>query len=152
MKQSSQVSLQQVLIDTYALYLKTQNYHWNVRGPWFHSLHIMFQEHYEELAIAVDEIAERLRQLEVYVSATLVSFGNKTNVKEEDQDTSTSEKLASLIRSHEVVKSSISVAMEHAQEQQDEGTVDMLIQRLKAHDKALWMLRMVHERETQQLP
>jgi starvation-inducible DNA-binding protein len=143
MKKAQRNELQQVLIDTYAVYLKTQNYHWNVKGPWFHSLHEMFQEQYEELALAIDEIAERIRQMDIYVPATLTFFGKMANVDEKLEEEPSAEMVQSLIDANNTVKESISLAMQKAQQEHDEGTFDLLVQRLKAHDKAIWMMEMV---------
>lgn len=147
MKQTQHPELQQVLVDTYALYLKTQNYHWNVKGPRFHSLHELFQEHYEELAEAIDEIAERIRQLDIYVPATLVLFGKMTTVTEEEKELGAAKMVELLVDAHEAVKKSVAEAMQKAEKENDEGTLDLLIQRLKAHDKALWMLKMIIKSE-----
>ena len=93
--------LSRVLAETYALYLKTQNFHWNVRGPEFYSLHLLFEKQYEELADAVDEVAERIRALGFFVDASLGAFRTKSSIKDEDKVLNFREMLLSLIEGHD---------------------------------------------------
>lgn len=134
-------ALKNVLADTYALYLKTQNYHWNVTGMHFKSLHVMFQEQYEELADAVDEIAERIRALGEKTPASFSKFSALTKVKEGDEHADAKTMLIDLINSHEQVISAVTQAKETAAKNDDYATEDMMIGRLEAHQKTLWMLQ-----------
>ncbi len=134
-------ALHQVLADTYALYLKTQNYHWNVTGANFKSLHVMFEEQYDELAEAVDEVAERIRALDEKVPASFSVFSKLTTVEEANENSSASAMLADLLSSHEQVIVSVTQAKEVSAKNNDYATEDMMIGRLEAHQKMAWMLR-----------
>ena len=115
--------LSSVIADSYTLYLKTHNYHWNVTGPMFNTLHLMFEQQYTELATAVDEIAERIRALGVYAPGSYKAFAKLTDIEEE-----------TVIRTaREVFKL--------ADEANDEATADLLTQRMQVHEKNAWMLR-----------
>ncbi len=127
--------------DTYALYLKTQNFHWNLTGPEFFSLHLLFEKQYQDMAEAIDEIAERIRALGFYVEASFSAFKNNTGVKEEDRVLSIKEMLYSLIESHEVLIQHARKVAEIADRDLDFASVDMIGRRLGAHEKFLWMLR-----------
>jgi starvation-inducible DNA-binding protein len=129
------------LADTYALYLKTQNFHWNVTGPLFYTLHKMFEEQYLELASAVDEIAERIRSLGGYTPASFSQFSQLTSLKEEKEKVEAVTMIEKLLKDHETLAQHAMHLIETAQSADDEGTADLLIQRLKAHEKFAWMLR-----------
>ena len=129
------------LSNTYAIYLKTQNYHWNVTGSDFFSLHILFEKQYEELAEAVDEIAERIRALGYYVDATFGSFKAHTDVKEGDKVLNEKEMIAALVDAHGVFIRHARKVAEVADQDGDFATVDMLGRRLGAHEKMAWFLR-----------
>jgi starvation-inducible DNA-binding protein len=129
------------LADTYALYLKTQNFHWNVTGPTFYSLHKMFEEQYQELAAATDEIAERIRALGSAVPASFSEFSKLTSIKEEGSTNSAENMLKKLCQDHETLSQQATMIIAKSQEAEDEATTDLLIQRQRAHDKAAWMLR-----------
>ncbi|CCB87225.1 MULTISPECIES: Dps family protein [Parachlamydia] len=133
-------SLAQVLADTYILYLKTQNFHWNVVDPRFYSLHKMLEDQYEELAEAVDEIAERIRMLNGKSPATMKEFLELGSLSEAEGDLSGDEMLQMLIDDHASLIKTIRKKIEESQTLQDEGTADMFIQRLRAHEKNHWML------------
>ena len=133
--------LTRFLADTYALYLKTQNFHWNVRGPEFYSLHILFEKQYEDLAGAVDEIAERIRALGFYAEASFASFQKMTSIKGEEKVLNAKEMLASLIEGHETLIRNVRKVAEIADQERDFATVDMIGRRLGAHEKMAWFLR-----------
>lgn len=133
--------LTHLLADTYLLYVKTQNYHWNVTGPNFHSLHLMFEEQYKQLAEAVDAIAERIRALKCVAPATLSQFIKLSSLKEEMGVPSTKDMLKHLMKDHEAVAHLATVITIKAQKSQDEATVDLLIERIREHEKTAWMLR-----------
>lgn len=129
------------LADTYILYLKTQNFHWNVQGPNFYSLHKMFEEQYTDLAAAVDEIAERIRALGCYTPASFAQYSQLTSLKEEHNEISADIMLQKLIKDHETLSHHALQIIPKAQKAHDEGTADLLIQRAKVHDKTAWMLK-----------
>jgi starvation-inducible DNA-binding protein len=129
------------LADTYALYLKTQNFHWNVTGPLFYTLHKMFEEQYLELASAVDEIAERIRSLGGYTPASFSQFNQLSSLKEEKEKVEAVSMVEKLLKDHETLAQHATHLIETAQTAGDEGTADLLIQRLKVHEKFAWMLR-----------
>jgi starvation-inducible DNA-binding protein len=133
--------LSRVLAETYTLYLKTQNFHWNVRGVEFYSLHILFEKQYEELAEEVDEIAERIRALGFFVDASFSSFSELSSIKEEKKVLNAKEMLTSLVQGHDTwAKESRRVA-EIADRELDFATVDMLGRRMGGHEKMAWFLR-----------
>ncbi|MCD8500004.1 MAG: DNA starvation/stationary phase protection protein [Gammaproteobacteria bacterium] len=136
-----QQSLQQVFSDTYALYLKTQNYHWNVTGLHFKSLHDMFEEQYDSLAEAIDELAERIRALGEKTKASFTYFRDMTKITEPDQQADAEAMLHDLLNSHEQLISSLEQAKKISGDQDDSVTEDMMIARLSAHQKVVWMLR-----------
>lgn len=143
-KQSQKVIdlLSHFLADTYVLYLKTQNFHWNVKGPYFYSLHNLFDEQYRELAAAIDEIAERIRALGGITPASFSQFTQLSSLKDEKgSDQSSETMLQKLLKDHEMLIQSASDMIPKSQHAKDEGTADLLIQRLKAHEKMAWMLR-----------
>lgn len=129
------------LADTYLLYLKTQNFHWNVTGPHFHSLHKMFEEEYIDLAAASDEIAERIRALGVHAPASFTQFLKLTMLKEETGKPNAEQMLQQLLNDHLQLKEHASKIFTLAQESDDEVTMDLLIERMDVHEKTAWMLR-----------
>ncbi len=133
--------LKHFLADTYALYLKTQNFHWNVKGADFYSLHKMFEAQYLELAEAVDEIAERLRAIGSYTPASFSQFAQLTSIEEEKNEITAKEMLQKLAKDHESMAQSSLHMIPKAQKAHDEGTADLLIQRSKIHEKTAWMLK-----------
>lgn len=133
--------LSRYLADVYATYLKTQNFHWNLTGKEFYSLHLLFEKHYEELAGECDEVAERMRALGFYVEASFSAFKEMTTIKDEGQVLTIPEMLTHLIGAHETVCRHGRNILRLAESQQDAGTVDMLGRRVGAHEKMIWMLR-----------
>jgi len=133
--------LKTLLANTYVLYVKTQNFHWNVEDPRFHSLHVFFEEHYKELADAVDLIAERIRVLREKTPASLAAFLELTTLNEAGDDLDTQEMLRELLHDHENISVWLRGRIEPTQKLGDEGTADLMIERLRAHEKAAWMLR-----------
>lgn len=129
------------LADTYVLYTKTQNFHWNVIDPRFYPLHKFWQEQYEELAEANDIIAERIRMLGEVTPGTLKQFLKLTTLKEVEGVPSGDEMLRDLLKDHEQMIKNIRKGIDRSTELGDQGTADMLIQRLRSHEKAAWMLR-----------
>jgi len=133
--------LGRVLADSYTLYLKTHNYHWNVTGPMFNTLHLMFEEQYNELWIAVDLIAERIRSLGEYAPGSYAQFGALTSIAEADGVPDATAMLADLVAGHEAVVRTSRQALSLAETAGDQSTADLLTQRLQVHEKTAWMLR-----------
>ncbi|MES2527467.1 MAG: Dps family protein [Bdellovibrionota bacterium] len=133
--------LSKFLADSYLLYLKTQNYHWNVTGKMFAQLHVLFEEEYKELAEAVDEIAERIRALGEYAPGTFAAFSKVSSIKEESSIPTAEEMIQNLVIGHETVVSTARELMSLTEECEDDVTADMLTQRMQVHEKAAWMLR-----------
>lgn len=133
--------LAHLLADTYLLYLKTQNFHWNVKGPNFPIYHKMFEEQYEQLAEATDLLAERMRALEVSAPASFSKFLQLTSLDEAGHNLNAEEMLKALLIDHESIARTIAKLFEVAEECGDEVTFDLFIQRKTEHDKTAWMLR-----------
>ncbi|HET6907438.1 MAG TPA: Dps family protein [Rhodanobacteraceae bacterium] len=133
--------LSKLLADTYSLYLKTHSFHWNVTGPHFNSLHTMFEEQYNALWTAADEIAERIRTLDVYAPGSYSQFARLTSIKEEPGVPEWKDMIAQLVEGHEAAAATAREALRRAAEAGDEGTADMVTGRLKDHEKLAWMLR-----------
>ena len=133
--------LSNVLADTFILYLKTHNFHWNVTGPMFQTLHLMFEEQYNELWLAVDAIAERIRSLGFTAPGSYGEFTRLTYLQEEPAATNATEMIAELLRDHETAARTARSALAVARTAVDAPTEDLLTQRLAAHQKAAWMLR-----------
>ncbi len=133
--------LARVLADSYAVYLKTHGYHWNVRGPEFFSYHNLLELQYRELWAALDLIAERIRQLGEFAPQGYATFANLTSIKDGDPEIEAQAMIAELMRDHETVIATLRGAMTVADDGGDDTTVDLLTQRLAAHEKAAWMLR-----------
>jgi starvation-inducible DNA-binding protein len=129
-----------LLADTYVLHNSTQACHWNVEGPQFHSLHQLFEEQYTELADAIDVIAERVRAIGFYAPGTLGQLNKLSHIRQPDQLRDPSEMLLHLIEAHRQVIHRANGLRESAEEALDEATADLLIERLRVHEKALWML------------
>jgi len=138
-------SLKAVLADTYTLYLKTHHFHWNVTGPMFNTLHLMFETQYNELWITTDEIAERIRSLGVYSPGTYSEFARLTSIKESEDVPSASQMIKELVEGHETCARTARAVMSTAGDAEDEATVDLLTQRLTYHEKTAWMLRSLLE-------
>ena len=133
--------LAHVLADTYTLYLKTHNYHWNVTGPMFNTLHLMFEEQYNELWAAVDLLAERIRSLGEFAPGTYAQFADLASIAEADGVPAAEEMIADLVAGHEAVARTARQAFRVADDADDEPTSDMLTQRMQVHEKTAWMLR-----------
>lgn len=133
--------LSKVLADSYTLYLKTHNYHWNVVGPMFNTLHLMFEEQYSELAPAVDEIAERIRALGEPAPGSYLEFGELTSIDEDREKPDALEMVRRLVDGHETVARTAREAFRAAERAGDEPTADLLTQRMQVHEKTAWMLR-----------
>ena len=133
--------LSRLLADSYTLYLKTHNYHWNVTGPQFNTLHRMFEEQYTELAAAVDEIAERIRALGVRAPGSYREYAALTRIEEGDGEESAEEMIRQLAVGQETVVRTAREAFPAADKANDEPTADLLTQRMQIHEKNAWMLR-----------
>lgn len=133
--------LSKVLADSYMLYLKTHNYHWNVTGELFHSLHEQFEHQYTELAEAIDEIAERIRALGYRAPGTFHEFNELTSIEEDTEEPEALEMVRRLALGNEQVLRTAREALQPANDAEDEATVDLLTQRLNTHAKTAWMLR-----------
>lgn len=133
-------SLNRLLASSYVLFVKTQNYHWNVTGPHFGALHTMFEEQYNELFAANDEIAERIRALGEKAPGSFAAFAALSAVKEETGNPSATEMLKTLAQDHETLASAADAVVKAAMEIGDDATADLAIGRIEAHQKAHWML------------
>jgi starvation-inducible DNA-binding protein len=133
--------LERVLADTYTLYLKTHNFHWNVTGPRFNDLHAMFMVQYTEMWTAVDLIAERIRSLGSPAPGSYKDFARLSSVKEADGVPSAEAMVAQLLAGHETVIRTLRAALGPADEANDQVSLDLLTQRLQVHEKTAWMLR-----------
>lgn len=134
-----------LLADSYSLYLMTHNFHWNVRGPMFNSLHLMFETQYNELALAVDAIAERIRALGLPAPGTYAEFQKLSSIKEVPGQPKAEEMIKHLIKASELVIKTAKASMPLAEKASDEPTADLLTQRVQVHEKAVWMLRSLLE-------
>tara|TARA_B100000749_G_scaffold280707_1_gene278126 strand:+ start:41713 stop:42183 length:471 start_codon:yes stop_codon:yes gene_type:complete len=134
-----------LLADSYTLYLKTHNYHWNVTGPMFQTLHTMFETHYTELAIAVDDVAERIRSLGEFAPGSYVQFKELTKIEETTSVPSATDMVKDLVKGHETVAKTARSIFPTAEEGNDEATLDLLTQRIQLHEKTAWMLRSLLE-------
>jgi starvation-inducible DNA-binding protein len=133
--------LKRLLADSYTLYLQTHNFHWNVTGPRFRDLHLMFEEHYTELAVAVDDIAERIRTLDVAAPGTYKAFAELSSIKETEGVPAAEDMVEVLTRSHEQVVKTCREVLTPAQQAGDESTVALVSDRMRVHEKTAWMLR-----------
>ncbi|MNL07575.1 DNA protection during starvation protein [compost metagenome] len=133
--------LSKVLADTYTLYLKTHNFHWNVTGPMFNTLHLMFEGQYTELALATDMLAERIRSLGVFAPGSYAEFGKLTSIKEAKGVPDSDEMINQLVLGHEAVARTARELFPVADKAADEATADLLTQRIQLHEKTAWMLR-----------
>lgn len=133
--------LSRVLADTYTLYLKTHNYHWNVVGPMFNTLHLMFETQYNELALAVDLIAERIRALGEPAPGSYLEFTELSTISEDREKPEATEMIRRLVDGHETAARTARSVFPTAEVASDEPTADLLTQRLQVHEKTAWMLR-----------
>jgi starvation-inducible DNA-binding protein len=140
-RQKTAECLELLLANTYVLYTKTQVFHWNVEGLLFHSLHEMFEGQYEQLAEAIDEIAERMRMLGVKTPNGLQGLLSIATLKESKADLKSPEMIRVLLEDHEQLCRQLREDIEVADDAEDAGTEDFLTSRLEAHEKTAWMLR-----------
>ena len=133
--------LSRLLADSYTLYLKTHNFHWNVTGPMFSTLHLLFETHYTELALAVDQIAERIRALGVNAPGSYKQFAELTSIKEETGTPGAEEMIKQLIIGQETVARTARSIFPLVDAANDEPSADLLTQRMQVHEKNAWMLR-----------
>lgn len=132
--------MQLVLANSYGLYLKTQNYHWNVTGPQFESLHLLFEKQYTDLAESVDEIAERIRTLGNKVPASFSTFNELKTLTDANENATAEEMVKSLAEDNLYMASMLKEVIVLAQQHQDEATADLCIKRIEVHEKNAWML------------
>ncbi len=133
--------LKHLLADSYTLYLQTHNFHWNVVGPRFRELHLMFEEQYTELAQAVDDIAERIRTLGVPAPGTYKEFARLSSIEEVEGVVDAARMVDILTQSHEIVVRTCRDVLKSAQDGDDESTVALVSDRMRVHEKTAWMLR-----------
>ncbi len=137
--------MSRLLADSYTLYLKTHNYHWNVTGPMFNTLHLMFETHYTELATAVDDIAERIRALGAYAPGNYKEFAALSTVEEADGVPAAMDMVAQLAADHETVVRTAREVIIIAGKADDEVTAGLVTDRMTIHEKTAWMLRSLLE-------
>ena len=133
--------LSALLADTYTLYLKTHNFHWNVTGPMFNTLHLMFETQYNELALAVDQIAERIRALGAHAPGSYAEFAKLSSIKEAKGKPNAKTMIRQLVEGNEAVVKTARKVFPSAEQGNDESTADLLTQRMQTHEKTAWMLR-----------
>ncbi len=133
--------LSALLADTYTLYLKTHNFHWNVEGPMFNTLHLMFEGQYTELALAVDSIAERIRALGYPAPGSYSAYAKLSSIKEANGQPKAEEMVRQLVEGQEAVVRTARKVFPAAEKASDEPTADLLTQRMQVHEKNAWMLR-----------
>ncbi|MEB3329635.1 MAG: Dps family protein [Candidatus Sericytochromatia bacterium] len=144
-RESIATGLSRVLADSYTLYLMTHNYHWNVTGPMFQTLHTMFEVHYNELALAVDLIAERIRALGVPAPGTYQQFIALSSIHEPEGIPKAEDMIRTLVQGHETVARTAREVFRLAAGADDQPTCDLLTQRMQVHEKTAWMLRSLLE-------
>ncbi len=130
-----------VLSDSYILYLKTHGFHWNVTGPMFQTLHLLFETQYNELALAVDEIAERIRALGEFAPGSYAQFTSHATISEEQSIPEARAMIQQLLEGNEAVAANARRVIPIAEEAHDQASADLMVQRVQAHEKAAWMLR-----------
>ena len=133
--------LRHFLADSYSVYLKTQNFHWNVKGPYFFSMHLLFEKQYSELADAIDEIAERIVALGFFVDASFSAFKDTPCMKETRKQLKARKMLEQLVHDHESLIRCAREIATFAEQEKDQATVDLMARRLGSHEKMVWMLR-----------
>ena len=138
-------ALSRLLADTYTLYLKTHNFHWNVTGPMFQTLHLMFETQYNELALAVDLIAERIRALGAPAPGSYREFARLSSIKEAEGVPKATEMIRQLVEAQEAVIRTSRAAFPAVERANDQPTADLLTQRMQVHEKTAWMLRSLLE-------
>ncbi|MEM7762720.1 MAG: Dps family protein [Pseudomonadota bacterium] len=133
--------LSRLLADSYTTYLKTHNFHWNVTGPMFATLHTLFETQYTELAVAVDDIAERIRALGIAAPGSYKAFSELSVIPEETGTPKAEDMIRQLVEAQEAIARTAREVMPLAEAAADEPTADLLTQRMQAHEKNAWMLR-----------
>lgn len=134
-------ALKNVLADNYALYLKTQNYHWNVEGPYFKNLHLLFEEQYTDLTMAVDTVAELIRGLGEKAPGTFDAYTKNTSIKPGNENATAEQMVKELSADQGAIQKTLQAALEAAQKAGDEVVAGFMIERLTVHRKAAWMLK-----------
>lgn len=134
-------SLSTLLASSYSLYLKTHNFHWNVTGPMFTTLHTMFEAQYTELALAIDEVAERIRSLGAFAPGSFTAFAALTKVQEETGRPEAKEMIRILVADQVALADAARAVIEAAEAVRDQATMDLATRRLDVHEKNAWMLR-----------
>lgn len=134
-------ALKYVLADQYALYLKTQNYHWNVEGPHFQSLHLLFEQQYTDLALAIDTVAELIRGLGAKAPGTFAAYAKAASIKPGNENTAAERMVEELVKDQAAMQKTLQFALDAAQKAGDEVVAGFMIERLTAHRKAAWMLK-----------
>jgi len=134
-------ALSRLLADSYTLYLKTHNYHWNVTGPMFNTLHTLFETHYTELALAVDEIAERIRAIGHHAPGSYSEFAKLTSIEEGKPGTKATDMIRNLVEDQGKVVASAKAVIEASEAAGDDVGVDLGTRRTEVHQKTAWMLR-----------
>jgi len=134
-------ALSELLASSYTLYLKTHNYHWNVTGPMFTTLHTLFEEQYTELALAVDEVAERIRTLGAFAPASFTAFAELSAVSEETGHPKAEEMIRVLVADQKAISDVAQRVIEAAEPLNDSATADLGTRRMDLHEKNAWMLR-----------
>ncbi|XGB39739.1 MAG: DNA starvation/stationary phase protection protein [Cyanobacteria bacterium LVE1205-1] len=137
--------LSRLLADTYSLYLKTHNFHWNVTGPMFQTLHLMFEQQYIELALAVDQVAERIRALGFPAPGTYSEYSRLSSIPETEGVPRSHDMIQFLVEGQEAVIRTARSIFSIAEAANDEPTADLLTQRMQIHEKTAWMLRSLLE-------
>ncbi|MBS1960955.1 MAG: DNA starvation/stationary phase protection protein [Bdellovibrionales bacterium] len=137
--------LSHLLADSYTLYLKTHNFHWNVTGPMFQTLHLMFETQYNELALAVDLIAERIRSLGHFAPGSYAEYSTLSSIKEAKGVPAAKDMIAQLVQGHEAVVKTARGIYPAVEKGHDEASADLLTQRIQLHEKTAWMLRSLLE-------
>jgi len=132
--------LSKVLADSFTIYQKTHGYHWNVTGPTFRGLHLLFEEQYNEIWTSIDEIAERIRALGATAPMGAAAMGNLTAIKDGDPNATAEEMLKDLAADHATVVATLKAAVKAAEAAGDVSTADLCTTRLTAHEKHLWMI------------
>ena len=145
-RQEIAAGLSRLLADTYTLYLKTHNYHWNVTGPMFQTLHLMFETQYNELALAVDLIAERIRALGYPAPGTYKEYAKLSSIKETEGVPEAREMIRLLVEGQEAVVRTARGVFPLVDKAHDEPSADLLTQRMQVHEKTAWMLRALLEK------
>ena len=139
-------SMSRLLADTYTLYLKTHNFHWNVTGPMFQTLHLMFETQYNELALAVDQIAERIRALGYPAPGSYADYAKLSSIKDAKGVPTATRMIADLVAGQEAVVRTARSVFPLVEKANDEPTADLLTQRMQTHEKTAWMLRSLLEK------